>query len=541
MTQPGVLTTGKDAAQRVSWLPMVVIGMAQFLMSYNVAALAMSIGPMVATFDTPATTVGSAIVMYSLMVAAFVMLGGKLGQQLGSKRVFQAMLVVFGAAMVIITFCPTTTVLVAGEGLAGAAASATVPTLVVLIAANFKGDQQAKALGLLGAACAFAGVTGFLAAGILGTLISWRYAFALLIPIAVAAFCMSFKLKPIDPQPDLKIDVAGAVLAAASIILICFGFNGLSHWGILMAAPNAPFEIFGLSPAPAVLVLGIIFGQAFVAWSRRRQATRKVPLLALEVIQSREERSAVFAMFMIIALSACINFLVPLYIMIVQGRTSLQTGLAMMPYNLTILSTATLVVKLYDIVPPRRIARYAFAIVSAGLLWLAIVIRNDWSTVQVILGLILAGLGQGALVTLLFNVLVSSSPKELASDVGALRGTTSSLAAAIGTAFAAVLAVGLLSAIVTRNLSGNPVITANLKAEIDFNSIDFISNDRLSIGLKQRQATPEQVREAVRINTQARLQALKMSFLVLAGMALLAIVPSGMLPGYLPDRRRPDR
>ena len=124
--------------------------------------------------------------------------------------------------------------------------------------------------------------------------------------------------------------------------------------------------------------------------------------------------------------------------------------------------------------------------------------------------------------------------------MGALRGTTSSLAAAIGTAFAAVLAVGLLSAIVTRNLSGNPVITANLKAEIDLNSIDFISNDRLLIGLKQRQATPEQVREAVRINTQSRLQALKISFLVLAGMALLAIVPSGRLPGYLPDRRRPD-
>jgi len=205
-----------------------------------------------------------------------------------------------------------------------------------------------------------------------------------------------------------------------------------------------------------------------------------------------------------------------------------------MPYNVTILFAATLIVKLYDRVPPHRIARYAFAVVAAGLFWLALVIRNDWSTLQVMVGLIMVGLGQGALVTLLFNVLVSASPKELASDVGALRGTTNSLAAAVGTAVAGALAVGLLSAVVTSNLSNNPVITANLKAEIDLNSIDFISNDRLATGLEQRQATPEQVAEAVRINTQARLQALKMSFLVLAGLALLAIVPSGTLPGYLP-------
>jgi len=323
MNQRSVLTTTEGTAQQVSWLPMVVIAMAQFLMSYNVAALAMSIGPMVTTYNTSATTVGTAIVVYSLMVAGFVMLGGKLGEHLGSKRVFQAMVILFGAAMVIVTFSPTATILVAAQGLAGAAASALVPTLVVLIAANFRGTQQAKALGLLGAACALAGVTGFLAAGILGTLISWRCAFALLIPVAITAFCLSFKLKPVHPRPDVSIDAAGAVLAAASILLISFGFNGFTRWGILIANPNAPFDIFGLSPAPAIVILGIVSGQAFLAWSRRRQGARKPPLLALEVIESGPERSAVFAMFIIVALSACINFLLPLYIMIVQGRTSL--------------------------------------------------------------------------------------------------------------------------------------------------------------------------------------------------------------------------
>ena len=80
-------------------------------------------------------------------------------------------------------------------------------------------------------------------------------------------------------------------------------------------------------------------------------------------------------------------------------------------------------------------------------MWLAFVVRNDWSEVPVLLGLVLFGIGQGSLVTLLFNVLVTASPKELAGDVGSLRGTTQNLAAAVGTAVAGALLVGLLSAI----------------------------------------------------------------------------------------------
>ena len=75
--------------------------------------------------------------------------------------------------------------------------------------------------------------------------------------------------------------------------------------------------------------------------------------------------------------------------------------------------------------------------IALALLWLAFVVRNDWSEFPVLIGLIVFGIGQGALVTLLFNVLVTASPKELAGDVGSLRGTANNLAAAVGTAVAA--------------------------------------------------------------------------------------------------------
>src|SRR5262245_23619063 len=113
-----------------------------------------------------------------------------------------------------------------------------------------------------------------------------------------------------------------------------------------------------------------------------------------------------------------------------------------------------LIVKLYDRLTPRQIGRYGFILCTVALIWLAFVVRNDWSEIPVLFGLILFGIGQG--VTLVFNVLVTASPKELAGDVGSLRGTTNNLAAAVGTAVAGALLVGLLSAVLLRNIAANP-------------------------------------------------------------------------------------
>jgi MFS family permease len=94
---------------------------------------------------------------------------------------------------------------------------------------------------------------------------------------------------------------------------------------------------------------------------------------------------------------------------------------------------------------------------AAGLSLLAVVIRNEWETFMVILGLIVIGAGLGALVSVLFNALAAASPKELAGDVGSLRGTTNNLAGAVGTAIAGALLIGVLSATITTKLVDNPM------------------------------------------------------------------------------------
>jgi MFS family permease len=251
-------------------------------------------------------------------------------------------------------------------------------------------------------------------------------------------------------------------------------------------------------------------------------------------VESPREWATVVALFIIVGMEGAINFSVPLYIQIVQGNTAFQTSIAMMPFMLTVFFTAILIVRLYNRFTPRHIATGAFVLVACGTAWLAFVIRNEWSTVPVIAGLITIGLGQGALVTLLFNVLVTAAPKEMAADVGSLRGVTQNLAAAVGTAVVGALLVGLLGSIILGHLADNPVISAELKDEVNLTNLNFFSDSQLTERLRNTSATPAQLSEALQINAEARIRALKIGFLMLSGLALLALVPCRWLPNYRP-------
>ncbi|CAH1690718.1 Putative MFS Superfamily multidrug efflux transporter [Hyphomicrobiales bacterium] len=534
MTTAPLTTHPAESEAKESWVPMIAIALGQVLMSFNVASLPVALGGMVESFNVPPTTIATGIVMYSMLVAGFVMLGAKLNQRFGAVRVFRAVVLLFGAAQVLMTFSPNATIMITAQGLSGAAGAALVPSLVALIAENYRGAQQSTALGALGSARAGAGVAAFLIGGVLGASIGWRPAFGILIVLSAIVFMLSFRLKPDAPRPEVKIDLVGVVLAAAAIVSISFGFNNLNRWGLAVATPNAPFDLAGFSPAPVLIVIGIMLGYAFIRWTYKREESGQTPLLALAVIASPQERAAVYAMFCVVALEAMLNFSVPLYIQIVQGRSALATAIAMMPFNLTVFFSALLIVKFYDRLTPRKIGRYGFALCTLALLWLAFVVRNDWSAGPVLIGLVLFGLGQGSLVTLLFNVLVTASPKELAGDVGSLRGTTNNLAAAVGTAVAGALLVGLLSAIIIGGVATNPKLPPELQAQVDLDSINFVSNDRLQTALQATTATPEQKVEALRVNTEARLRALKIGLIIMAGVAMLAIIPASRLPNYVP-------
>jgi predicted MFS family arabinose efflux permease len=514
---------------------MISLFLAQVLMSFNVAALPISLGGMVSEFGVPPTVASTTIVMYGLAVAALVMTGAKLGQRVGWVLIFRVVIGLFAGSSVLMFFAPSIGWAIAGQAFAGAAAAIIVPSIVALIAENYRGAQQATAIGAIGSARAISGVTAFLIGGTLGTLVGWRPMFIIVFVIAALVFGFSFTLRGDRGDAGIRIDLVASLLIGAAIVLLTLGFNNLNGWGAIAATDAAPFSILGLSPAPVFVIAGVVLGQTFFVWTRKRMKEGKVPLIDLSILRSSKERAAVYAMFIVVALEACVNFTIPLYIQIVQGRTPFDTSIAMMPFNLTVFITATLVVRFYRRYPPRVIGVFGFILTTAALVWLSVVVNNNWETFPTILGLVVFGIGQGALVTLVFNVLVTSAPSELAGDVGSLRGTTQNLASAVGTALAGALLVSLLGLSVGRAVVEHPELPPELVAQVDLDDVNFISNDDLRVVLEGTDATDEQIDAAVAVNEASRLNTLRLGLLVLAGISALAIVPASRLPQYKPE------
>ncbi|MCY1061563.1 MFS transporter [Nannocystis sp. SCPEA4] len=514
-------------------MPLIVIVLAQLQMTININILPVSLGPISEEMDAPATATATALLLYSLFVAAFVMLGAKLGKLVGERRVFQIGVVAHGLAMALMAVSTNTSTMNVAQAIAGVVAAGLVPTLVVLIAANYHGRQQETALGVLAGIPAVGSAVSFVIAGFLATALSWRYSYWLIVFLAVVVLILSYRLTSIPRQRGIKIDVVGVALSAAAIALILFGFNNLQTWGPLVAEDRAPFSVLRLSPAPMFILLGIVLGQAFFAWSRRRVAADKQPLLAREVLDSVEEKSAVIAFLVAGSLSLAVGFLIPLYVQIVQARTPLYSAVAILPYAVAVAVAGVISVRLYERVSPRRLGIASFILIAIGLVMVAFTVGNAWGIVAVILGLLLVGIGEGTLLTLLFNVLVSASPKRLAGDVGALRGVVNNVSNAIGAAFASVVAVGLLSALLASAFDRSE-LPPQLETRVLFDDVDFVTNDELRSVLGATSATPEQVEEAVAINEDARRRALQASFLIVAGISLLSIFPAARLPRYVP-------
>ena len=284
-----------------------------------------------------------------------------------------------------------------------------------------------------------------------------------------------------------------------------------------------------------MIVVGIVLLSAFFVWTHKRAADDKTPLLALEVVDSPQEWAAVLALFIIVGMEAAINFTVPLYIQIVQGRDALQTSVAMMPFMLTVFFTAILIVRLYDRFTPAadrplRLRAGGRRGAVAGLRRAQRLERLPGHPRPDHRRPRAGGAGDAAL---------QRAGHLVAQGAGGRRrarcAATQNLAAAVGTAVIGRAGGRRAERGRHEQRDGQPVITAEMKAEVDLDSINFLSNDRLKERFESTtSATPEQIAEAVRINAETRLRALKIGFFVLASMALLAIFPCGWLPDYRP-------
>ncbi len=516
-----------------SWLPLMVICLAQVLVVLNPSVTNTAIGSIVSDLNTPATTVQTGLVLYSLVTAALMIAAGKLGGALGSLNALRIGGGLFGVGMLVIGLTPIPGGILAGQAISGIGAATLVPALVALIVANYQGKQQATAVGLLGASMGIGSSAGLLAGGYIINAFGWRTAYFTLAGIGLMTLGLSLLLR-YNPRAKQRLDFdgLGALLSAVGVLSLVLGINQIGAWGLLLAKPSAPFSLVGMSPVPVMIGVGIFLLQGFFARQADRLKQDRTPLLSPLVLDTPLERSGILILILTMAIPGGIGFAVPLYTQLVQGFSALQTALVLLPFTVFLFGGAIAAAKLATRFAPKDIAFVAQLIEAVGLVLLAFTFANQWDTPFLLLGLALVGGANGVLTSVLSMVLVSASPPELGGDVGALRGTSSNLGGALGPALVGAVLIAGLSSSASGLIERSPNLPEDFKQQVDLSTVKFMSNDQVEQVIS---AVPEldaaTQSELLSINAAARLKALRIAMLFTAGLALLGLVPSRNLPG----------
>jgi EmrB/QacA subfamily drug resistance transporter len=523
------------------WIPLTILAAAQFVMVLDSSVMNVSISQIVDDLDTTVTGVQSAITMYTLVMAAFMLVGAKLGDLWGRDRTFGVGLAVYGLGSAITSISPNLAVLLFGWSLIeGLGAVLVIPAIAALIAANYEGKDRAFAYGMIGGAAGAAVALGPLIGGWVTTYLSWRYVFVGEVVVVLCVLIVHRRMKRAPkPEHPPKLDLGGAALSAAGLGLVVFGILKSSSWGWFepLAAPTiSGHEItpFGFSVVPFLIVGGLVLVGCFMMWEERRERRGRSVLLDRTLLNIESLRAGLLSLSGQQLVLMGTFFVLPVYLQVVLGFDAFETGKRLFPMSVSMLVAALGGAKLAARFAPRAVVQAGLGAMVVGALVLVGTIDVSLNDLGFALSLTLFGIGAGLLMSQLGNVIMSSAPPEKTNEAGGLQGTAQNLGASLGTALiGSVLLLGLLNGFNSR-IENNPALTSGQKTQIAAateNGIPIVTSEQAHQALLDAGATEAEATAVTADYSDAQLDALKRAMLAVALLALLSFWFTRRLPG----------
>ncbi len=522
------------------WLPMMIFASAQFVMVLDSSVMNVAISQIVEDLDTTIQGVQTAITLYTLVMAAFMLLGAKLGDILGTNRAFAIGLAIYGLGSLTTSLSPNLTVLLIGwSGVEGFGAVLVVPAIAALTAATYEGRERALAYALLGGIAAVAIAAGPLIGGWVTTELSWRYVFAAETVVVIGILLVRRQIvqaPAAERRPQL--DIVGVALSAAGLGLIVFAILVSSTWGFVQ--PRTPPTIngteitpLGFSPVPFMVLGGLALLWAFTEWEQRRRRLGRDQLLdtaLLGIAQMRAGLSTLVGQQLVLMGTF---FVIPVYLQVVLGLDAFETGKRLLPLSVAMLVFALLGPRIAARRSPRTVAQVGLFAVSAGAIVMLATLDVDLNDTGFKTALALIGAGAGLLASQLGNVIMSSVAPTQTSEAGGLQGTAQNLGSSLGTAIIGAVLLASLATGFSERVTNDPdvppaareTIAANTQEGIDVVPVDTVEQAALDGGLSEAQA-----RAVADDYGDAQLDALRLSLGAVALAALLSLWFTRRLP-----------
>lgn len=509
-----------------------MLAAAQFIMVLDTTVMNVSISQIIGDLNTTLVGLQTAITIYTLVMAAFMLIGGKLGNRWGPRTAYTIGLLVYGVGSLTTALSPNLTVLLVGWSfIEGFGAVLVIPAIAALTATTYSGRQRALAFGIIGGVSGASAALGPLIGGWVTTNLTWRLVFAseTLVVIILMLFLRAI---PSTPGRSIKFDLPGAFYSASGLGLAVFGILRSSQWGWITPKAGAPFAPLGLSPVFFLIIAGALLIYCFFRHEDKVIAAKGEPLLDIRLLAKPALRAGLTILLAQQFVIMGTFFILPLYLQTVLGYSSLQTGITILPLSLSLFFFALGGSSLTGRISPQRIVQVGLAGMFAGEVLLIYFTASDLRTLGFGIALGLVGAGLGLLASQISNVNMSAVPPERGSEVGGLQGTVQNLGASLGTALIGSILIASLVTNFQQGVLNTPVldpvreeIIAAAEVSTDFVTIDQVHALAVKSGL-----TEDQVVAVAEGYAEAQITALKVSFAGIATFALLALIYVHHLP-----------
>jgi len=521
------------------WGPLVVLAAAQFLMVLDQAVMNVSISQLVADFDTTVTTIQGVITLYSLVMAMFMLTGGKLGDLLGRRRAFTIGLIVYGLGSAMTALAPTTWVLALGWSvLEGLGAALVLPALAALVAGNYVDTDRRVAYAVIGGVAGAGIAVGPIVGGWATTELSWRVVFVgeVVVVLGILA-AMGLLTDAPGPERPPRLDGVGAALSALGLGAIVYAILQASIWGWL-SPKDSPIEPFGFALTPFVVAGGGVVLWLFVRWQRHRERAGADPLVHIDLFGVVPLRAGLQSMLAQNLILMGVFFTIPLYLQLVLGFDALETGVRMLPVSIAMFLASIGGSSLATRLPVRTIVRAGLVAITLAALVLLWTIQPNLRGLGFATGMALLGLGMGLIASQVGNVVQSSVDASGRSEAGGLQYTAQQLGSAVGVALIGAIVISALASNFVHRIDENEAIpdevAADVRVAIDGNTT-FLATDQVETAAREAGLDDAVVEPLVDDYGDAQLAALKVGLLVSGAIALGALLTTGGLPSRRPD------
>lgn len=433
------------------WGVIAVLGSAQFVMVLDGTVMNVSISTVVSDLDTTVAAMQGAITFYTLTMAAFMLLGAKLGDVWGRRRAFVIGSCVYAAGSLITALSPNVQLLFLGWSVVeGLGAVLVIPAIAALVADNYQGHERITAFAIIGAISGAAVAAGPLIGGFVTTYFDWRYVFVAEVFIMIGVVLFARIITDPTPRQSVRIDFSSVALSSVGLMAVVFGMLQSKTWGWILPLQSPQIGGIGVAPLGISLtawfiVLGLVLLAAFLSRQRHLEEAGRAPLIHVGVFSISSLRSGLSVLGAQYTVTAGLFFMVPVYLQMTLGLDALETGIRIFPLSIALVVFSIVGTRLSRALSPRTIVRIGQLLLVVSALILLGSATSDLRSWLFGAGMFLAGAALGLLASQLGNVNMSSVTEKETSEVGGLQGVFQNLGSSLGTALIGSILIGALS------------------------------------------------------------------------------------------------